>query len=92
MKPPRNDWPTELEHGINIKYYITLLPQDINPFINHDGRIEFDKYNDRIPTPRLLSFLKSESHLWEQLQDGWYNMAEDQKEEMWNATLMRSRL
>ena len=62
MKPPRDDWPTELEHGLNIKYYIVLDPLHINPFINHDGRIEFDKYNDCIPTPRLVSFLKSESH------------------------------
>ena len=37
--------------------------------INHDGRIEFDKYNDCIPTPRLVSFLKSEVHLWEQLEN-----------------------
>ena len=64
VKPPRyHDWPTNLEHGINIKYYVIRSTNDINPFINHDGRIDFDKYNDCIPTPRLLSFLKSEAHL-----------------------------
>ena len=48
MKPPTNNLPNELEHGINTKYYIILSAQDINPFINHDGRIDLDKYNDCI--------------------------------------------